>query len=84
MSRTMIRSFDAYAICLAAVVLLLSIPSTARAGYPDGMNSYAAYHVMHGGVDPTGLWKIKRNGGAWARAIPSKVARFALWRTMCT
>ena len=23
-------------------------------GYPDGMNGYAAYHVMHGGVDPTG------------------------------
>ena len=24
-------------------------------GYPDGMNRYAAYHVMHGGLDPTGL-----------------------------
>jgi len=24
-------------------------------GYPDGMNSYAAYHVLHGGVDPNGL-----------------------------
>ena len=24
-------------------------------GYPDGMNTYAAYHVMYGGVDPTGL-----------------------------
>lgn len=54
MSRSMIRSFNAYAIGLAAVVLLLSIPSTARAGYPDGMNRYAAYHVMHGGVDPSG------------------------------
>ncbi|MEM6259385.1 MAG: RHS repeat-associated core domain-containing protein [Planctomycetota bacterium] len=24
-------------------------------GYPDGLNSYAAYHVMWGGVDPSGL-----------------------------
>ena len=24
-------------------------------GYPDGMNAYAAYHVMYGGVDPSGL-----------------------------
>jgi RHS repeat-associated protein len=23
-------------------------------GYPDGPNRYAAYHVMHGGVDPSG------------------------------
>jgi|GEM_PF-2617593 len=23
-------------------------------GYPDGMNTYAAYHVMRGGVDPSG------------------------------
>ena len=28
--------------------------SQAGDGYPDGMNSYAAYHVMHGGVDPFG------------------------------
>ena len=26
-------------------------------GYPDGMNTYAAYHVMHGGVDPMGMRK---------------------------
>ncbi len=25
------------------------------AGYVDGMNRYAGYHVMHGGVDPSGL-----------------------------
>jgi len=24
-------------------------------GYPDGMNRYGAYHVMHGGVDPSGM-----------------------------
>jgi len=29
-------------------------------GYPDGLNTYAAYHVMWGGVDPLGLWKIDR------------------------
>jgi RHS repeat-associated protein len=23
-------------------------------GYPDGLNTYAAYHVMYGGVDPMG------------------------------
>jgi len=23
-------------------------------GYPDGMNRYAGYHVMHGGWDPWG------------------------------
>lgn len=24
-------------------------------GYPDGLNSHAAYHVMYGGVDPMGM-----------------------------
>ncbi|MBX2852628.1 MAG: hypothetical protein KTR15_12890 [Phycisphaeraceae bacterium] len=24
-------------------------------GYPDGLNTYAAYHVMYGGVDPSGM-----------------------------
>lgn len=32
--------------------LLLSSP--VQAGYADGMNQYAAYHVMHGGLDPSG------------------------------
>jgi hypothetical protein len=59
----MIGSFTAYAIGLAAVVLLLAIPSTARAGYPDGMNSYAGYHVMHGGLDPSGLWTRENDAG---------------------
>jgi len=32
--------------------------------YPDGMNLYAAYHVMHGGVDPSGLvWR--KTGLQW-------------------
>jgi len=35
-----------------AAVLLLSSPVHAR--YADGMNSYAAYHVMYGGLDPMG------------------------------
>lgn len=26
------------------------------AGYPDGMNGYAAYHVLRGGLDPMGLY----------------------------
>lgn len=30
-------------------------------GYPDGMNSYGAYHVMRGGVDPVGLDSIEIN-----------------------
>lgn len=25
------------------------------AGYPDGMNTYAGYHIQYGGVDPMGL-----------------------------
>jgi RHS repeat-associated protein len=30
-------------------------------GYPDGMNAYAGYHVMWGGVDPLGLrWNKTR------------------------
>ena len=68
MSRSMIRSFNAYAIGLTAIALLVVIPTAAHAGYPDGMNRYAAYHVMHGGVDPTGLWKIDRAGGRKASA----------------
>lgn len=60
------RSFNAYAIAIAATALLLAIPSTARAGYPDGMNRYGAYHVMHGGVDPSGLWtREKDTGHVW-------------------
>ena len=54
MSRFAARSFSAYSIVLAATALLLAVPSTARAGYPDGMNRYAGYHIMHGGVDPYG------------------------------
>ena len=27
-------------------------------GYPDGMNGYAAYHVMQGGMDPTGNYTL--------------------------
>ena len=41
-------------------------------GYPDGMNRYAAYHVMHGGIDPTGLWKIERKRRDLATAEAEK------------
>lgn len=30
------------------------------AGYVDGMSQYAAFHVMHGGVDPSGMYSISR------------------------
>ena len=56
MSRSLIHLIVRYAVASAAVVMLLSIPSTARAGYPDGLNQYAGYHIMHDGVDPSGLW----------------------------
>lgn len=29
------------------------------AGYVDGMNRYAGYHVMHGGVDPMGMKSLR-------------------------
>ena len=38
------------------------------AGYPDGLNSYAGYHVMHGGVDPSGMFLGRAGefiGTAW-------------------
>jgi RHS repeat-associated protein len=38
-------------------------------GYPDGMNRYAGYHIMHGTLDPLGLWEIERDGGARAAAV---------------
>ena len=44
-------------------------------GYPEGMNSYAAYHVMHGGLDPFGKATSVHKAfiaalarGAWAKA----------------
>jgi len=36
-------------------------------GYPDGMNRSAAYFVPNG-TDPTGLWKITRDGKSTAKA----------------
>ncbi|MEM6259405.1 MAG: DUF2235 domain-containing protein [Planctomycetota bacterium] len=30
--------------------------------YPDGMNTYAAYHVIYGGVDPSGMLLIAFDG----------------------
>ena len=35
-------------------------------GYPDGMNAYAAYHVLWGGLDPSGqflIWKKEKKLG---------------------
>lgn len=42
-------------------VLCLSAQET-NAGYADGMSQYSAYHVMHGGVDPSGLASRWING----------------------
>ena len=45
----------------------------AQAGYADGMSQYAAYHVMHGGVDPSGMWKINRDSGkSYATVVSEK------------
>lgn len=50
-------------------------------GYPDGLNAYAAYHVMWGGVDPSGeagwgpaIWAV----GRWVGSrVAAPVARYA-------
>lgn len=44
-------------LLLLAAVLLVSSP--AQAGYTDGLNQYAGYHIMHGGVDPTGTTSVQ-------------------------
>ena len=36
------------------VALVFSTSHSVDAGYADGMNQYAGYHVMHGGLDPMG------------------------------
>ncbi|MEM1355639.1 MAG: hypothetical protein AAGH88_12235, partial [Planctomycetota bacterium] len=47
--------------CIAPSALAVYDPGAGRflqrdpSGYPDGANAYAAYHVMRGGVDPSGL-----------------------------
>jgi RHS repeat-associated protein len=41
-------------------------------GYPDGLNRYAAYHVMYGGVDPMGLETKGRGHGR--RKVPYRPA----------
>ena len=37
-----------------------------RSIYPDGYNSYAAYHVMYGGVDPSGMEKARTFKWDWS------------------
>lgn len=46
------RLFTWMAVGLIGAVCL-SVQN-AEAGFPDGMNTYAAYHVVHGGLDPSG------------------------------
>jgi|GEM_PF-3156960 len=44
---------------LVVLVAVLLVSSPAQARYADGMNSYAAYYVMRGGLDPMGTDSIK-------------------------
>ncbi|MBX2851669.1 MAG: RHS repeat-associated core domain-containing protein, partial [Phycisphaeraceae bacterium] len=44
-------------------------------GYPDGMNAYAAYHVMRDGVDPWGLCNDEGLSDCERRAIQRKIDR---------
>lgn len=67
----MMKSIVSMLFVLAAALLL---SSPIQAGYTDGMNQYAAYHVMHGGVDPSGLeWEITRRNGDRATAKPTDI-----------
>lgn len=51
---------------LAALAVAFLHSSPAQAGYADGMNQYAGYHVMRGGVDPMGLQAGPVHGlGQW-------------------
>lgn len=46
-------------------------------GYPDGLNTYAAYHVMYGGTDPMGLNSRRACcGGVWKTI---KQERWGTW-----
>lgn len=45
---------------LFVLVAALVLSSPAQARYADGMNQYAAYHVMHGAVDPMGTTIIAK------------------------
>ncbi len=38
-------------------------------GFVDGYGLYNAYFAEHLGMDPSGLWEIKRNGEARAIAV---------------
>ena len=52
----MMKTIVSMILVLAAASLL---SSQTQAGYADGMNQYAAYHVMHGGLDPRGTDTLK-------------------------
>lgn len=75
--------FRPQSLMIAALILLALAPTSVLAvyhprlgrfmqrdpvGYPDGTNTYAAHHVMHGTNDPSGLWVIDRAGGVLATA----------------
>ncbi len=54
---------------IAFIILIASAATPAHAmrdpiGYPDGMNTYAGYHILHGSVDPMGLEFVQKS---WTR-----------------
>lgn len=62
-------------------------------GYPDGFNAYAAYHVMLGGLDPSGMdtlhkWRGKKkdNRGKWQQGTWYQWERydFSLFQWVCS
>ena len=46
------------------------------AGYPDGMNGYAAYHVMYRGVDPSGTRFVMDANGRGSRIRDTRTGRW--------
>lgn len=58
----MMKSIASMLFVLAAALLFTN---SAHAGYADGMNQYAGYHVMHRGVDPYGTRMITLRAAAF-------------------
>ncbi|MEM9111658.1 MAG: hypothetical protein AAGC72_16780 [Planctomycetota bacterium] len=48
-------------------------------GYPDGMNSYAAYHVMYQGLDPSGMDDIRKNKEGHVHHVPEWATGWDRW-----
>ncbi|MEM6259661.1 MAG: hypothetical protein AAGI37_15385 [Planctomycetota bacterium] len=59
-------------ISLVLTLLALTTALPTEAGYPDGMNTYAAYHVLHRSVDPSGLGLPEAQGGGYVQLSPQQ------------